>query len=141
IRHGLALGLDPERWANSSGPIAMNRGDRLLDLVWAWSWIAEGKVTSKRASVIEYETRTHCTQMFSKGPVSTNERRRLEPVDMQDLVDALHDERRLRRAGFPNGPRPDSKNHVDSLVVEYLTSSDVFRRSKETVWVNPEPEA
>lgn len=137
VGHGLSLGLDPERWARDCGWIAMSLEDRLFDLAWAWSRIVQGKAGGHTLGSIEHEIRERCLQMFTaQGD------QRIGPADIVELVDGLHDEQVLRLAGFPYGPRPpQNRSRPLDLVVRYLTDTAVFRRSKETVWVNPEPEA
>jgi hypothetical protein len=141
IGHGLALGLEPQRWARDCGRIAMCREDRLFDLVWAWSWVTAGKIRGGSAAAIEHEIRVHSREMFE----GHGHERVPGPADIAELVDSLHIEKVLRMAGFPHGPRPSvnysGPSRVLTLVVEYLTSGAVFRKSKETVWVDPEPEA
>lgn len=38
IGHGVALGIDPRAWCIRAGRIPLAREDRLLDLVWEFSW-------------------------------------------------------------------------------------------------------
>jgi len=136
IGHGLSLGIDPERWALTMGRMAVTREDRLFDLVWVWTWMSRGAIPSDLSPVVEAEIREHATKMFG------GEFDPLGPTKLCELVADLHDERSLRGAGFPSGlstKRPFGREAQERqlLLVRYLTSSDVFERSKEPVWVDP----
>lgn len=67
-------------------------------------------------------------------------------VDLETLVFDLYDENMLRYAGFPDGAPWFSPNDKDcnrrfSLLYDYLTSPDIFRRGRDIEWIDPSGEA
>ena len=131
IGHGIALGIEPHNWVRRAGRIAMTLEDRLLDLVWEWSWYGQQGVAP----------------VGGRGVFLVNEIARLseavfeEPVDPYQLVRLrrdLCDSGRLYEAGFPDGPHPSPPPHTRTdLLVRYLTDRALFERGRRVIWVDP----
>jgi hypothetical protein len=88
IGHGMALGVDPQEWAQHASRVPVLREERLFDLVWQWSWYGRqgGGPDRQRQHLLEYEIAEHSKRMFD------------EPVMPYDLE-------LLRRALFTPDPR------------------------------------
>jgi hypothetical protein len=132
IGHGMSLGVDPKDWCKRAGRIPMPCEDRLFDLAWEWRWYArEGTdPPSGRASMLERAIALLSKHIF--GEI-------LFPVEVESFVDLLYQEEKLQLLEFPNG-RPSklglSSKHPLKLLKRYLTSSDVFKKGREIVWVD-----
>src|SRR5262249_4930602 len=96
IGHGVALGIDARLWASRAGQIAMSLEDRLLDLVWEWSWYGHqgGCPNSDRWAQLEYQISILSEQIFDE-PVP--------PMQLELLREDLGTPHALRRVGFPCG--------------------------------------
>lgn len=137
IGHGIALGIDPENWAQSTGQILMSKEERLLDLTWVWSWYAQGKfnVSKERNIFIQREISRLSKDIF-KQP------RTPSPFDLEQFIYALHDEYTLRKCGFPDRINPDMINIKDeipsfpSFLISYLTDPEIYERGQELEWVD-----
>jgi hypothetical protein len=130
IGHGLALGIDPVRWAERMGRVAMALEDRTLDLAWEWSWWTR-RGYGADAGRIAYLVR--------EVPRLTNHwfGVTLDPLRVEQLNDDLADVERLRAVGFPDGRNVTASNERSALLLRYLTDSRTFRAGRRTVWVNP----
>lgn len=139
LGHGLALGVDAHAWADGAGLIGIPREERLLDLVWAWSWHGRhgGQRAGERAIPIEREIAVLSERIFGQT---------YRCVDLETLVFDLYDERMLRYVGFPDGApwfSPDDKDCCRRLrlLYDYLTNAAIFRRGREIEWIDPSGEA
>jgi hypothetical protein len=130
IGHGLALGIDPARWAERVGRVAMPLEDRTMDLVWEWSWWTRrghGADAGRIAYLVREVARlTKC--WFGQS---------LEPWQVEQLGVDLTDVGQLRSVGFPDGRAVAAYNHQSELLLRYLTDQAVFREGRRTVWVDP----
>jgi hypothetical protein len=164
IGHGIALGVDARRWAESVGRVPVAREERLLDLVWEWTMYARRQVatTVNRRAFLEREIARLSLAVFD---------RLLSPYELELLVTALHDDATLQSVGFPNGvPRDRPVNGHDSdgsqsgdaskgtrhesgpfnqrrldqqtheLLRRYLTDVEIFERGQVSEWVDPASE-
>ena len=145
IGHGLALGLDPEMWARRTERIVQTQEERLFDLLWEWNCYAGlgVGVSSARLAYLQSTIARLGHNMFGRS---------LTPEELSQLVKCLHDERMLRRLGFPNRAavrtlrkRKSAGAGSDNtrLLEEYLRSTEVWRngRALETiVWERVEHE-
>jgi hypothetical protein len=139
IRHGVALGIDPRAWCTRAGRIPLTREDRLLDLVWEFSWYGrEGWDPPRgRAQLIEREIARLSQRVFRKT---------IAPVDIELMIDYLYHKHWLTTvAGFPNGPLPIGlaldRDDPPGLFLRYLTDRSVFLAGRETEWIDPSAEA
>ncbi len=133
IGHALALGVDPHGWANETGRATMLLEDRLLDLVWEWSWYARGEAEAPvgRAVILDREI-----ARLSQTLVGS----RLAPSEAERRVHLLHSPHVLDRLGFPWGhlqPRPKALKGV----YDYLTDPVIFRRGRTIITVDTRAEA
>jgi hypothetical protein len=135
VGHAVALGVDPREWAGRGGLIPVPREERLLDLVWEWNWYARGDVRAPGGRLPRLER-----EIFRLAGLVFPRRRVFEAhLQLDRLVQDLHDPEQLRAAGFPSGPLPlvDKEDFRLGLLVEYLTSPEVFRRGREIEWIDP----
>lgn len=141
IGHGMALGLDPETWANESGPVLVPREDRLFDLAWERNCLLEDDSVgpTNRLSRIEHQIREQFLWVFQRHPVD------LDVINR--FVAFLHDGEQLQKVEFPHdlhrypawgGSRLDREAY--EILFLYLTDPDVFRRGRELFQVDPIPE-
>ncbi len=131
IGHGLALGLDPKRWAEGAKIAIQPREERLDDLVWLLDRFGHGDVCVS-GSMIE---RTRVEALALARVIYAGR------FDTDNLVHA----RRLRhlppalaRLGFPFFPRgspPAGIPPAEQLLVDYLTSGGVFERGQQPIEV------
>ncbi|MCQ0988813.1 amidohydrolase family protein [Jiella marina] len=145
IGHAISLGVDAERWADSTGRVPMMRETRLFDLTWELSWYRRSRAVlpPARRTYIESEIRRLFQTVFDA---------RGDQQDVSHLIEDLHDGTELWLAGFPNGPTPriakisqlgeslEGAARRRSLLHTYLTDAATFRRSREIEWIEPELE-
>lgn len=138
LGHALALGVDPEKWADRAGRIAMPREDRLFDLLWEWRCYARGGGLTGRTETLRREIEIHSEAIFCKN---------IPPRTLERFDDLLHDEFSLRFLGFPDGQSHVSPSKLENPSEEhawcawrYLTSPDAFRRGREIIRVDPSKE-
>lgn len=142
LGHALALGVEPRRWAQRAGRLAMAKEERLLDLAWEWSWYARGGqgAPGGRIPLIEEEIAHLSEGIFGET---------LHPRDVVRLVRDLHDEGALRRSGFPDRPPPprqeagappapeSSDARASRLLFRYLTNPTLFKDGRRITHVDP----
>jgi hypothetical protein len=132
IGHGLALGVDPGRWAARSGRAALPLQDRVFDLAWEWTWWTRrgGGSDAARLAYLLHEIAELTDRWFGERAVDIRQVVRLR----SGLADPLQ----LAAVGFPDRPRetpPSGSPH--ELLHRYLSDPDVFRRGMTTVLVDP----
>jgi hypothetical protein len=141
IGHAVSLGIDVREWAARAGRLALPRGERLLDLLWARR--VARRIPAELGSWlpwIEQELARLGLDLFGH-PL---------PLGLLDQCwDGLHDARALRAAGFPHGPGPrrqriggtvGSPDWLD-LVYRWLTDRALFARAQAPVPVDVAREA
>ncbi len=140
IGHGLALGVDPAAWAKRACCVPMPREDRLLDLVWEWTAYARhlAPAAPARQTFLEREISVLSQLVF---------RRRLAPLELEQLCHDLLDPLCLWHVGFPDR-RPASSTPSGTpqdsrlrLLHDFLTDPDLFDRGREVVLVETLNEA
>jgi hypothetical protein len=134
LGHALALGFDPERWAQTTGTAVLPREVRLFDLAWEWECRTRphgAETDSDRAAYLDRHIRDLSSELFDEA---------LSPHRIAQLVDDLHTPDVLARAGYPNGPRPKPGIRRLDLVVRYLTEQRIFDRGSEPISVDTESE-
>jgi hypothetical protein len=130
IGHGLALGIDPARWAERMGRVAMPLEDRALDLAWEWSWWTRRGhgADAGRIAYVAREIARLTTRWFGEP---------LHPWQVEQLGADLTSISRLRAVGFPDGRAVAPGDDQSDLLSRYLTDQAVFREGRRTVWVDP----
>jgi len=130
IGHGLALGIDPTRWAERVGRVAMPLEDRVMDLAWEWSWWTQ-RGHGADAGRIAYLVRevASLTDRWFGCP--------LDPWDVEVLGTDLADVDRLRVVGFPDGRTVIARDDRSRRMLRYLTDQAIFREGRRIVWVDP----
>jgi hypothetical protein len=133
IGHGIALGIDPARWADRIGRVAMPLEDRTLDLAWEWGWWSR-RGGGSDAGRIAYLAREipRLTAVWFGTP--------LDPLQIEQLGEDLADADRLRAAGFPDGRRVTASGERSALLAHFLTDAATFRAGRRIVWVDPRGE-
>lgn len=132
LGHAVALGIDVKAWCAGSTLLRVPRGERLLDLLWAWQMA--GQLTDEKRGWLAIVEREICrlgATIFGQA---------VTPHQLSQWWLLLHDAKALRCVGFPDGPvrlddqwprAHESERHVLRLLHAWLTSPAVFRRSQE----------
>jgi hypothetical protein len=132
IGHGMALGVDPREWVRRAGRLPVPCEDRLFDLAWEWAWYGREGVDPAvgRRHLAEREIYRLSEAIFGEP---------LPPYEVERLAEDLTAAERLRRLGFPDGPRPDSASLEPRArrLLHYLTDRSLFRRGRRIEWVDP----
>ena len=137
IGHAVALGVDVRDWAAHSGRLVLPKGERMLDLLWAWR-VARRIPDEMRSWLpwLEQELSILSTDLFkAQTPVAT----------LNQWWESLHTDEGMRMAGFPDGPHPrffnsneaadDIERTARNMVFRWLTDSALFRRSQELMTI------
>jgi hypothetical protein len=135
IGHGVALGVDAKAWAQNAGRVPIAREDRLLDLAWEWTCYSRHEVAfeSGRLARIEEEIARLSQHVFGSP---------FTPFDIACLSDHMHDDWHLSRvAGFPGWRSSVSGPNTQNLLARFLTDPGLFRRGRQTDWIDPSNEA
>jgi len=126
IGHAVALGVDVRAWAARAGRIALPKGERLLDLLWAWR-VARRVPEDLRSWLpwIDQELVRLGAELFGSAPT----------VGMFDQWwTLLHSSDGLRAVGFPDGPRPRALGNAglcpQNWVYRWLTDRALFQRAQ-----------
>ena len=133
LGHALALGTDPQAWAESVGHVTQAREERLLDLAWEWSFVAQHPACEPgpgRLAFGEREVARLSEQIFKET---------FSPQTVATLWADLHKESALAVAGFPNGRRhgrPALDPQRARLVDRMLRDVEVFRGGRELEWID-----
>lgn len=143
LGHALALGTDPEMWAERAGRMSFSREERLFDLAWEWKAYSRfaGAVPGDRVRFLGDAIGGLTEQIFGRPAA---------PFEVCQFIELLYDEHALRRAGFPHGvhpggtsPRGDTSSHrvsPEEMLHEYLTDDQAFLNGQEHVGVDPRAE-
>lgn len=134
IGHGVALGVNAAEWAKRAGRLAVAKEERLFDLIWEWDGYTRQGVACPdgRLPRIEREITDLSREIF--------EDRTLTPYEMADLIQDLHDDTQLRAVGFPHGRPHVTNDPRRARLLSYLTDPGLFRRGRESLWIDPSPE-
>lgn len=150
LGHGIALGIDPVRWAEAAGGVAVTREERLLDLAWEWDFYREHPAgqSGERVHYLLNRIAELSEEIFRES---------CDPHTICELIRRLHSEDALRAAGFPGPARdamppaagsPSPPGRADStseranlLLARYLTDGGVFQRGQALLFEDPAFEA
>jgi hypothetical protein len=123
IGHGVSLGVNVDEWAARSTGLAIPRGERLFDLIWAWRCAMRSTNDVLRAwlSWLGQEACRLARAIFG---------REHSAVTLDALATSLHSTNDLARAGFPSGPAPQPTDNVDQLLLAWLRDRRVFERAQ-----------
>ena len=128
IGHGLALGIDPARWAERTGRVAMPLEDRALDLAWEWSWWTGAGEAGTRGALLIWYARS--PGWASSGSAASSIRGRSSSSARISPISADCRGRLSRR----RHPRFGDDRSRPSAA-QYLVDQAV--RGRRTVWVDP----
>ena len=131
VGHGLALGVEPELWAERAMRLAMPCEDRWLDLIWERTWHGqhESRFTADRRTFVDDEIVRLSNKILGEDYTWT-------PRDAAQIVAWLRDPKQLQMMGFPDGMLPDEPLSALSRQFErYLTEPSLYRRGRVTEWV------
>jgi hypothetical protein len=130
LGHGLALALDPRRWAEDAKIAVQPREERLDDLVWLLDRFGHGTICVS-GSTIE-RTRVQALDLGREVY-----RRDLSTDDLVRARRLRHSERALARLGYPFFPEraAASGDRAEQLLLAYLTDGGVFERGQGPVEV------
>jgi hypothetical protein len=133
LGHALSLGVDPKKWAERAGRVAIPREERLLDLAWEWAWYARfgGGASGGRQALLQNEIADHSHRIFGIE---------LTPWQVGQLVQDLHEEEALLSLGFPDRPYSRPTGERWSRAHTYLMDPEVFSRGREILWIDPSGE-
>lgn len=129
IGHAVALGVNVEAWGAQKRHLAIPRGERLFDLLWAWR-VAKRAPEALHAWLpwINQELLLLGHALFGKH---------MAVADMDHWWAYLHDSRVLRRVGFPDGPCPaglaSNELSPQGWVYRWLTDRALFQSAQELV--------
>ncbi len=123
IGHGVSLGVNVDEWAARSTGLAIPRGERMFDLIYAWHCAVHSANDVLRAWLpwLGQEACRLACAIFG-GEHSA--------VTLDALAKSLHRTSDLARAGFPTGPAPQPTDKVDQLLVAWLRDRSVFQRAQ-----------
>jgi hypothetical protein len=126
IGHGLALGIEPQRWAASASMVVQPAEERLEDLLWELERYGLGEVGAapRRLERARLEAIQIASRIYAQP---------LQSVDV--LLEARHlrfQTAVLQRLGFPDRQRPRPANQgPEQFLLRYLTDVGVFRRGQQ----------
>lgn len=145
IGHGIALGVDPERWHQQAGCLAQPANHRLHDLLWELDGYARNTLPASDAARVEAarrEARELADGLFDRVGIDRALRRDLDAlVAMRDALFGAAGRACLTH----DGPhvREVAEAHLDrsvaQLVAAYLTDPVVFRQGQRPVAVHTTP--
>jgi hypothetical protein len=141
LGHAVALGIDVQGWTARTGFLRVPRGERLLDLLWAWR-VAPRLPDPCRTwlPVVEQHLARIAAEVFGRS---------VPPATLTDWWAALHDNGCLRRVGFPDGPARlgdavgdhSERGEALRLMHAWLTNSQVFQNSQQLETIDVREEA
>jgi hypothetical protein len=132
IGHGMAVGVNVEEWTMHHPQLAVPRGERLLDLIWAYrvAMRSENSGLKSWLAWISNEAVRIASVLFGESHPD-------RITELLHWVDDLYEPKSLGRAGFPHGPAPKGK----SIIQRWLCSKTIFRNSEQTETVDTRREA
>jgi hypothetical protein len=136
IGHGTALGIDAGVWAQRTGRLPIPLEERLGDLVWEWHLYAQTSLpcSSSRSEFLQNEIGRLADRMLGSTEAPT-------PRVLFEAWKLLQDPQSLREMGFPRQRRAVKPGRGPlAIAARYLGDADVFRRGRETIWVDPAAE-
>lgn len=130
IGHGLALGIEPARWAQSAKIAVQSREERLDDLVWLLDQFGRGEIPASGSAIerVRVEAIELARDIYGDG------------YDADALVRARrlrHSSRALARFGYPFFPpmSPPGGDVATCMLHAYLTDAAVFERGQRPIEV------
>ena len=133
IGHGMALGVAATDWCARTGRLMMPLEERLIDLVWAWSYLARPGVTIPAAHRIEREIHALATALFADSMDGVTP----SADELARLIGDLHNPNALSLVGYPYLHRRFPKGFRRLVLLHtYLTSAAIFRAGRTSVSVD-----
>ena len=122
IGHGVALGEDPERWADAARLVTQPAEERLDDLLWEMARYQRAEIPADtgRVEYVRAEALRIGREIYRA------------PVDVEMLIEARrlrHQPEELARVGYPFIREPSIEG-ARKLFYRYLTDPDVFDRGQ-----------
>ena len=124
IGHGVALGVDVSEWAARATGLAIPRGERLLDLIWAArkAMTTDSAVLRSWLSWLAHEACRVAAEIFPG--------RHCTLTELNDWISALHSNAGLSWARFPSGPAPGWSSKPERLLLARLRDRGVYQRAQ-----------
>ncbi len=139
LGHALALGTDPEAWAENTGPVTLTLEERLFDLAWEWDSYGRwsGSVPGDRIRYLNGTMSSIADCIFNFGSSNSHA---ISPPEICEFIRLLHNEWALQIAGFPTRLPyvPSSATMAQQMLIRYLTDEDLFLRSQAKTVVEPQ---
>jgi Adenosine deaminase len=138
IGHGVALGVDPERWALESSTVSQTAQERLEDLLWELQRYGCGDLPAEigRLEQVRHEAQRLARFIFDASP---------DLYDLQEGRARLHTQWQLDQIQFPFVHRPEQKLYggqdrvFDEIIWPYLIDPDVYDRGERQIEVQTTP--
>jgi hypothetical protein len=129
IGHGIALGLAPTTWANSSRIVMQPAEERLDDLLWELARYQRGDLPADvgRVEFVHAEARRLSRDIYG-----------LQVIDVDDQIQARrlrHDPALLDQLGYPFVVPLRPSNPLAAHVWRHLTDADVFEQGQRPIEV------
>ncbi|MDA8269128.1 MAG: hypothetical protein M0013_12320 [Actinomycetota bacterium] len=147
LGHAVALGTDPESWAQHTGLTRLPAEERLLDLLWEWERTVAGEIVglpSDRFPFLKNEI-TRLGAVIFEG-IPNIKTLRLTVSGLSDAFRLLTTDAGLLALGFPGNVPPVTPTHdrndsptgiSHQLAQHYLRDAGTFVRSRMLVEVDP----
>ncbi len=138
VGHGLALGIEPNAWADDCTRIAMPCEDRWFDLIWERQKHEQpgAQFSNDRRTFVEAEIVRLAKQIFRSDRNQSDNDFEWSVDRATELVGWLHSDVKLTQVGFWSGrlnrPRPEG---LHRQFERYLTEPAVYRRCRNVEWV------
>ncbi len=129
IGHGLAAGVEAERWARDHLTTIQPREERLDDLLWELDRYGDGDLPGDAGRIEQVRREALRIAQYVYGP----------EVNLDCLMRVrhrLHDPSVLRRFGYPFMHQWVGGDAIDRLVHRYLTDPIVYLRGQEPIEIS-----
>jgi hypothetical protein len=161
LGHAVALGVDPQGWAESVGSILMPAEERLLDLIFEWRLYSKYRIRPEfaatapagRVSAIENKVRELSDLIYGKCRYSvdalaeahhTLHRFLVPPFAENTVIDGALDTFRNGVERIRNWSSPErqihSRDEVTEIFEKYFEDESTFRRGQTLVDVTVSPD-
>jgi len=153
LGHAIALGIDPQTWAESVGSILMPAEERLWDLVWEWRMYSKHRIKPEyaakappgRMEVLLNQVRGLSDLIYNRTyPIEELadtyhllHRFLVTPYAVDSSVDGAFDTflsaaHRIKKVIIPQHP-VHSRHRVGKIIETYLKDESVFRRGQTLI--------
>ena len=135
LGHGVALGIDPDRWAQNNRIILQCEEDRLDDLLWELARYCDGSIncTASRLAYVQAQIAHLSRRIFGDEATPSNE-------ELLYLRQLLHQPGKLESLRYPYPPElvsgSERNSRIEQLLRRYLTDLSVYERGRRTIQVH-----